>query len=51
MANGTDPDQLASLEANWSGSHLASKKPTDLDLHCLQRQAYLGLTGPELRVS
>ena len=26
MANSVDPDQLA------------SKKPTDLDLHCLQRQ-------------
>ena len=22
MANGADPDQLASLEANWSGSTL-----------------------------
>ena len=29
MANSADPDQLASLEANWL------KKPTDLDLHCL----------------
>ena len=28
MANSEDPNQLASLEA----------KPTDLDLHCLQRQ-------------
>ena len=27
MTNSADPDQLASL-----------KKPTDLDLHCLQRQ-------------
>ena len=29
MANSADPDQLASEE---------QKKPTDLDLHCLQRQ-------------
>ena len=30
MANSEDPDQLA------------SKKPTDLDLHCLQRQGISG---------
>ena len=30
MINSVDPDQLASSEAK--------KKPTDLDLHCLQRQ-------------
>ena len=29
MANSADPDQLA------------SKKPTDLDLHCLQKQGYI----------
>ena len=33
MANSADPDQLASLEV---------KKPTDLDLHYLQR---LGISG------
>ena len=32
MANSADPDQLA------------SKKPTDLDLHCLQRQGISGLS-------
>ena len=30
MTNSTDPDQLT------------SKKPTDLDLHCLKRQGYPG---------
>ena len=43
FANSVDPDQLASEEANWSGSalfdikyvNLYLKKPTDLDLHCL----------------
>ena len=38
MTNSIDPDQLASEEANWSGSVLfVIKKPTDLDLYCLQR--------------
>ena len=32
MANSADPDQLA------------SKKPTDLDLHCLQRQSISGFS-------
>ena len=32
MANSVDPDQLA------------SKKPTDLDLHCLQRQSTSGFS-------
>ena len=32
MTNSADPDQLAFEEANWF------QKPTDLDLHCLQRQ-------------
>ena len=32
MANSADPDQLASLQ-----------KPTDLDLHCLQRQGISGI--------
>ena len=32
MANSADPDQLA------------SKKPTDLDLHCLQRQGISGFS-------
>ena len=42
MTNSADPDQLASIEANWSGSTLCKgrvysdlQKPTDLDLHCL----------------
>ena len=30
MISGADPDQLA--------DQLASSEPTDLDLHCLQRQ-------------
>ena len=39
MANSADPDQLASEEANWSGSALfEANKSTDLDLHCLLRQ-------------
>ena len=33
MANSADPDQLAS-----------SEKPTDLDLHCLQRQDISGFS-------
>ena len=37
MANSADPDQLASSEANWSGSTLFAQKPTDLDLHYLLR--------------
>ena len=42
MANSADPDQLASSEANWSGSTVCKtvqiqiswllQKPTDLDL-------------------
>ena len=32
MANSADPDQLA------------SKKPTDLDLHCLERQSISGFS-------
>ena len=36
MANSADPDQLA------------SKKPTDLDLHCLQCSVYLGSAGQGL---
>ena len=35
MVNSVDPDQLASSEA---------KKPTDLDLHCLQRQGISGFS-------
>ena len=53
MTNSADPDQLASSEANRSGSTLFAKqtqqiqiswllqKPTDLDLHCLLRQGML----------
>ena len=37
MVNSADPDQLAS-----------SEKPTDLDLHCLQRQIYQGSAGQGL---
>ena len=33
MTNCADPDQLASSEPSW-----LPQKPTDLDLHCLQRQ-------------
>ena len=36
MANSADPDQLASSEANQISWLL--QKPTDLGLHCLQRQ-------------
>ena len=38
MANRADPDQLAS-EISW-----LLKKPTDLDLHCLQRQDISGFS-------
>ena len=31
MANSADPDQLASLEANWSGSTLFTKLFADPD--------------------
>ena len=40
MTNSADPDQLASL----------LKKPTDLDLHCLQRQDYPGSAGLGLKL-
>ena len=33
MTNSADPDQLASFQISW-----LLKKPTDLDLHCFQRQ-------------
>ena len=39
MANSADPDQLASSEASW-----LLQKPTDLDLHCLQRQGISGFS-------
>ena len=52
MANSADPDQLASSEANWSGSTLfAIQKPTDLDLHCLQSRVYPSSAGQELKWS
>ena len=38
MTNSADPDQLA------------SKKPTDLDLHCLQRQGISGLMLTQQRL-
>ena len=37
MANSVDPDQLASL------------KPTDLDLHCLQRQDISGFSRTRVK--
>ena len=37
MANSADPDQLA------------SKKPTDLDLHCLQRQGISGFSRTRVK--
>ena len=39
MSNSADPDQLA------------SSKPTDLDLHCLQRQGISGLAGQGLSLA
>ena len=41
MINSADPDQLASSEANWSGSTWFA---TDLDLHGLQRQGIFGFS-------
>ena len=42
MANSADLDQLASSdEANLS---VCKQKPTDLDLHCLQRQGISGFS-------
>ena len=38
MANSADPDQLA-----------LKKKPTDLDLHCLQRQGISGLSRTRIK--
>ena len=38
MANSADPDQLA------------SKKPTDLDLHCLQRQGIYGFSRTRVKI-
>ena len=37
MTNSADPDQLA------------SKKPTDLDLHCLQRQGISGFSRTRVK--
>ena len=37
MANSADPDQLA------------SQKPTDLDLHCLQRQGISGFSRTRVK--
>ena len=37
MANSADPDQLA------------SKKPTDLDLHCLQMQCISGFSRTRVK--
>ena len=37
MANSVHPDQLA------------SKKPTDLDLHCLQRQGIAGFSRARVK--
>ena len=42
MADSADPDQLASSEANISW---LLKKPTDLDIHSLQRHGISGLSG------
>ena len=39
MANSVDPDQLASL------------KPTDLDLHCLQRQNKYGFSRTRVKIT
>ena len=38
MANSADPDQLSS-EISW-----LLQKPTDLDIHCLQRQDLSGFS-------
>ena len=38
MANSVDPDQLAS-------------KPTDLDLHCLQKQGISGLSRTRVNIA
>ena len=54
MTNSADPDQLASEEAKGSGSTLFAKislllkKPTDLDIHYLQRRTYSGSAAPGL---
>ena len=37
MANSVDPDQLA------------SEKPTDLDIHCLQRQGISGFSRTSIK--
>ena len=43
MANSADPDQLAS--SSW-----LLKKPTDLDLHCLQRQGISGINRTRVKI-
>ena len=40
MANSADPDELASSEA---------KKPTDLNLYCLQMQGISGLSRTRVK--
>ena len=42
MTDSADRDQLASEEANGS-------KPTDLDLHCLQRQGISGFSRTRVK--
>ena len=44
MAHSADPDQLASSGANL-------KKPTDLDLHCLQRQGISGFSRTRVNIA
>ena len=51
MANSAGPDQLASSEANWSGSiSWLLQKPIDLDLHCLQKQGISGFSRTRVKV-
>ena len=44
MTNSADPDQLAS--ESW-----LLKKPTDLDLHCLQRKGISGFKRTRVETS
>ena len=48
MANSADPDQLVS-SANLASSGLL-QKPTDLDLHCLQRQGISGFSRKRVNI-
>ena len=47
MANSVDPDKLAS---SWLLQKPTLKKPTDLDLYCLQKQGISGFSRMRVNI-